>query len=168
MVDPYETSIRPVSPEDAQELCCFFTRNSGPATTQFFEPFPLTRETANRIALLPRRDVYYVALFGKRIVGMSMLRGWDEGYDVPSFGVMIDSDCRGNGLGRLLTTWTLQAAQELSCSKVRLSVNTANTTGIHLYESLGFEKQSESTKVEHGQPVTKMIMIKTLTPKVTQ
>lgn len=168
MVDPHETTIRAVSPADARKLGCFFERNSGPATTRYFEPFPLTRDTADRIALLPRRDLYYVAVSKERIVGMSMLRGWDEGYNVPSFGIMIDSECRGKGLGRLLTSWTIQAAQDLDCAQVRLSVYASNITGLRLYESLGFEKQSESTKVEHGQPVVKIVMLKNLTPKVTQ
>jgi RimJ/RimL family protein N-acetyltransferase len=27
-----------------------------------------------------------------------MLRGWNEGYEVPAFGILIDAQCRGYGL----------------------------------------------------------------------
>lgn len=157
-----EVIIREVSPSDAVELGCFLCGNADIATLRHFKPFPLTRETADRIALLPRRDLYYVALCNNRIAGLSMLRGWDEGYDIPSFGLLIGREFRGRGLGRRLALWTIEAAGAAGCRNVRLTVNASNLPGVKLYESLGFVRQSESVLAEEGSPDTRIVMMKSL------
>lgn len=37
----------------------------------------------------------------ERLAGFFMLRGWNEGYDVPAFGILIDEGYRGYGLEML-------------------------------------------------------------------
>jgi ribosomal protein S18 acetylase RimI-like enzyme len=41
-------------------------------------------------------------LQGSRIVGYGMLRGWDEGYSVPSLGILVRAEACGQGIGKLL------------------------------------------------------------------
>lgn len=160
MVTPLEIRIREVSTADAQELARFFDANATSATLRHFRPFRLDAKTAHQIAVLPRRDGYYVAILGQRIVGLSMLRGWDEGFEIPSFGVVIDERLRGQGVGRRLTLWTLEAAQRRGCRRVRLSVNATNRVGVRLYESLGFIRQSETPITVQDEADIKIVMMK--------
>ena len=83
-----DVAIREIGPEDRAELARFLEENDRPEIVRTFNPFPMTAATAERIAAAPRRDRYYGAFDDGRLVALSMLRGWDEGYDVPSFGIV--------------------------------------------------------------------------------
>jgi ribosomal protein S18 acetylase RimI-like enzyme len=152
--------IEEVGPAHAPSLADLFERNRGPAVSDTFDPFELTSEQAMRIALEPRQDMYFVGRLGGTLVAMSMLRGFDEGYDVPSFGIFVDHRHHGRGIGRELTTWTVGAARGRGCHAVRLSVDASNTAALHIYRSLGFQEQVR-TSVERaaGESDEKIVML---------
>ena len=68
-----------------------------------------------------------------------MLRGWTDGYEVPSFGVLVDAKHRGKGLGRQLMRFAIDEARNLGCHELILSVYGSNEDAIGLYSSFGFE-----------------------------
>ena len=78
---------RSLGPDDEAGVAALFARSRDHPEMAFFDPFPLTDETARRLACEPRLDRYYVAEVSSELIGLSMLRGWDEGYEIPSFGV---------------------------------------------------------------------------------
>jgi [ribosomal protein S18]-alanine N-acetyltransferase len=137
----------PIGPEHVDLLAALFERNSG-AVSDSFDPFPLNDAQARSIALEAHEDLYYLALQGGRAVGMSMLRGFDEGYEVPSFGIVVDREHQGQGIGRRLTVWTIEQARLQDCPAVRLSVYADNAVALGLYESLGFV-EIERARVEN-------------------
>jgi ribosomal protein S18 acetylase RimI-like enzyme len=67
-----------------------------------------------------------------------MLRGWDEGYSVPSFGVAVGSAYRGRGIGRGLLLYAIEYARKRGAPAVMLKVHLDNASARHLYESEGF------------------------------
>lgn len=144
--------------DHADELAALFERNSVPSVTAGFDPFPLTRDQARRIALEAHKDAFYVVACDRRLVGFSMLRGFDAGYIVPSFGIFVDRECQGQGLGRRLTVWTIEQARRRGSSAVRLSVYAENSTAMSLYASLGFSVQERQTVERAGQLQEKIIM----------
>ena len=103
--------LRPLVPTDEDALASLFERNDTPETRGRFDPFPLTRETARDLCAHGGRDGYFVAVQDSRIVGLSMLRGLDEGWEVPSFGIVVDRECHGRGVGRCLTDYTIERAR---------------------------------------------------------
>jgi ribosomal protein S18 acetylase RimI-like enzyme len=147
-----------VGPEHVGALIALFESNAGSAVTSSFDPFPLTEQEGRRIALEPRRDLYYVAVRADRLVGMSMLRGFDEGYAIPSFGIFVDYRANGQGVGRALTSWTIEAARRCGCKAVRLSVYASNTVARGLYTSLGFSELERSSVDRDGKTEEKIIM----------
>jgi len=136
-----------VQPKHADALAELFERNSIAGVSTNFDPFPLTAVQARAIALDRHKDAYYLALRGGSTIGMSMLRGFDEGYEIPSFGIFVDHKNQGRGIGRALTVWTIEQAHLRGCSAVRLSVYAKNNAARGLYASLGFEEQ-ERQQVE--------------------
>jgi len=138
---PSEIVIEPVEPGHALALAKLFEGNRVPAVSDSFDPFPLTADEARRIALEPRLDGYFVASMDAELIAMSMLRGFDEGFAVPSFGIFVDHRHHGHGVGRRLTAWTVGEARRRGCAAIRLSVYASNTAGVHLYHSLGFEER---------------------------
>jgi GNAT superfamily N-acetyltransferase len=138
---PPETVIEAVEAGHAQALAELFEGNCVPAVSDSFDPFPLTADEARRIALKPRLDAYFVASMRAELIAMSMLRGFDEGFAVPSFGIFVDHRHQGLGVGRWLTAWTVGEARRRGCATIRLSVYASNAAALHLYHSLGFEEQ---------------------------
>jgi ribosomal protein S18 acetylase RimI-like enzyme len=120
--------------------------------TELFDPFPLSAPEAARIAREPRKDAFYLALRGEVALGLSMLRGFDEGYEVPSFGIFVDHEHHGQGIGRELTVRTIEQARRRGCPAVRLTVYSDNRAARRLYESLGFLEQERRRAERAGHP----------------
>lgn len=123
---------------DLEELVTFFEGCDRPEVTDTFRPFPLDRATAERLAGHTGRDRYFVAIVDDAIVGLGMLRGWDEGYDVPSFGVFVDPRSHGRGAGRAIVDEATRLAIALGAPRIRLSVDEANPRAKRLYETSGY------------------------------
>jgi ribosomal protein S18 acetylase RimI-like enzyme len=68
-----------------------------------------------------------------------MLRGWDEGFSIPSLGIAIDPSARGLHLGRAFMHFLHFVAKRRGCSLVRLTVSQTNHSAIKLYEGLGYK-----------------------------
>jgi ribosomal protein S18 acetylase RimI-like enzyme len=149
---------------EAEEACLarFFAHNDVPQTVRQFNPFRLTAEMARTIAQVPRRDHYYGAFLGDRMVGFSMLRGWDEGYSVPSFGILIDRDFQGRGYGSRMILFTVREARRLGCQRVRLTVYSSNFKAFQLYVSHGFVEHSRRRVMIGSEMDEKILMFKDL------
>ncbi len=104
-------------------------------------------------------DVYFVVARDDVLLGFSMLRGLDEGYEVPALGIFVDHLNQGRGIGRRLMTWTIEEARLLDCPAVRLSVYASNHSALALYRSLGFAEQERETIDRGGYPDEKIVML---------
>ena len=154
--------IRQVRDTDYEDLARFFEANNRSEITRHFHPFPLTLQAAHQIACTNHLDRYYVAIWDERIVGLCMLRGWDEGFEIPSFGILVDHRHHGLGLGRQMTVFAISEARNLGYHSVRLSVYASNVRAMGLYLSLGFQEISRESCIVAGEPDEKVIMIKDL------
>jgi ribosomal protein S18 acetylase RimI-like enzyme len=161
-VAPLEIVIEPVEAGHAQALADLFDRNRVSVVNDSFDPFPLTADEARRIALKPRLDAYFVASMKAELIAMSMLRGFDDGYAVPSFGIFVDYRHHGHGVGRWLTTWTVGEARRRGCLAIRLSVYASNTAALGLYRSLGFEEQERDVVSRATGQDEKVLMTQSL------
>ncbi len=133
--------IRPLEASDAAALTAFFEALAADETArQFFHPHPFDAPSARSICAGAgrRKDEYFAAFEEGEIVGYGMLRGWDEGYAVPSFGGCVGARSRGRGLGRALLRHALGRAAARGASQVMLKVYPENTAARALYESEGF------------------------------
>jgi ribosomal protein S18 acetylase RimI-like enzyme len=109
----------------------------------FFRPHPFTCDEARRIADYIGRDAYALLLERGRPVAYGMLRGWDEGYSVPSLGIAVRTTAQGRGLGRLMMAHLHAEARGRGATVVRLRVNPDNVRARRLYESLGYAYAGE-------------------------
>lgn len=152
--------IREVRRGDYDDLVRFLAENNMSEITRYFHPFPLTPETAHFIACQLHQDKYYAAFLDNQIVGLSMLRGWDEGFETPSFGIMVDRQMYGKGIGRRLLEYTLEQADKLHCERVRLTVYASNANAIHLYQDVGFYEVSRTSVMIGDKIDEKIVMFK--------
>jgi [ribosomal protein S18]-alanine N-acetyltransferase len=157
-----DSVIRAVEPGDCAALARFFAENNRPEIIRQFHPFALSLEMARKITSGRLRDRFYVtAARPDAILGLCMLRGWDEGYKIPSFGVLVDHRHNGRGLGESMLNFACSEARKLGCDRVRISVNASNLRARGLY-SLGFKEVSKEPVVIDGEADVKVVMMKYL------
>jgi len=85
---------------------------------------------------------------GNVVLAYGILRGWDEGYAIPSLGIAVHPDARGTALGELLMHFLHGAARQRGARRVRLKVYSDNLAARSLYAKLGYNFDSV---VEDGQ-----------------
>jgi [ribosomal protein S18]-alanine N-acetyltransferase len=130
------------SPEHETELARFFQEIAGTDDEVGFHPHDFTSDSAHRICSYQGRDLYVLALAGSTVAGYGMLRGWDEGFEIPSLGLIVRRRCRGKGIGRRLMNHLHDEARAAKAGSVRLTVEPENRFAIDLYRSAGYEFDS--------------------------
>ncbi len=130
---------RLVHPDYSEALGRFFQRLVTSGTHCVFHPHPLTVEEAAVKCSYSGKDIYYLLVESDEVIGYGMLRGWDDGFAVPSLGIVIDPCERGRGLGRFLMELLHRAARERGATQVRLKVYPDNNPAVELYKSMGYE-----------------------------
>jgi ribosomal-protein-alanine N-acetyltransferase len=129
---------RILRPEHVGALKSFFHRIVSAGVDKYFHPHPFTHEEAERISSYAAKDLYYALLLEGDVVAYGMLRGWDQGYDVPALGITVDPNMQMRGFGRLLMHFLHMAARQHNARQIRLKVYPDNVKAIALYESLGY------------------------------
>lgn len=130
---------------ESGSLGAFFSALMGAGDGVFFHPHPLTPAGAIERVGYHGIDLYYAVLEGDRILAYGMLRGWDEGYDIPSLGIAVHPSERGRGLGEFLMRFLAKAARRRGATSVRLTVDESNLRAIALYRRLGYDFQAFKT-----------------------
>jgi len=130
--------LRDLIATDEAALGSFFVENNRPEVTAIFHPFPLDAPNAHRICALQRKDRYFASFEDGAIVGFAMLRGWDEGFTTPSFGILVHHNHHGRGIGKALTDHAIALAREMKAPRIRLTVHRDNARAVRLYERAGF------------------------------
>jgi len=99
-VDPTDFTIRPLRAEDVT-IISRLLRTQPPEYARFFYAFGSGEDEIARILSGRKRDVYSGMFWRGELAGFFMLRGWDAGYEVPSFGVLVDVQHRGRAFMRI-------------------------------------------------------------------
>jgi [ribosomal protein S18]-alanine N-acetyltransferase len=128
-----------LKPALSAPLAKFFAGIDVPAIQAVFHPHPFTKEQAEKLCRGQGKDLYFAATHEGRVVGYSMLRGWDEGFEIPSLGICVDPAFQGLGLGAALMQHLISAALVAGSKKIILKVNRTNEPAIQLYRKFGFE-----------------------------
>ena len=136
--------FRRLSPALEPGLSKFFEALVAAGDDKFFHPHPFTATEAARLCAYTGHDLYYAATCGDEVRAYGMLRGWDEGYSVPSLGIAVHPAARGQGLARSLMLFLHSAAAVRRSPRIRLKVYPHNLAARTLYERLGYHFGDES------------------------
>lgn len=141
-----DMEMRQVTRQTEASLTRFFHLLEKAREDDFFRPHPFTAQEAARVADYSGQDFYAVALCGEEVIAYGMLRGWDEGYPIPSLGITVHPDYRGLGIGLAFMYYLQSVAVLRKCDSIRLRVNKNNMRARRLYERLGyrFEESNET------------------------
>lgn len=141
--DSQVLECRRLTAEWKEPLLAFLSALEEANETEFFHPHPFDHEAVEQIIRQARRDLYYVLTDAGEVLGYGMLRGWDEGFAIPSLGIAIHPKARGGGLGKLLMCFLQGAARWSGCKAIRLRVKRDNMRALKLYQDMGYVFQSE-------------------------
>ncbi len=137
-----------LAPRWQEGLKLFFKDLKESGDEVFFSPHPADEDSIRRIASYNGRDLYYLLVEGGKVLGYGMLRGWDEGYQIPSLGLAIHSSARGHGLGKMLMDFLHLLAFRRGASRVRLRVRANNEKAISLYKSLEYAFEEDTNQAD--------------------
>ena len=152
---PVAVEFRSLRSSEATGLAEVFAALAAAGDDRLFHPHPMTRVAAGNICRGMSQhgdrpaDEYQVAIDhdGQAepcIVAYGILRGWSEGYAVPSLGIAVHPDHRGRGIARRLMAHLHDVAARRGAERVRLKVYRHNTQALGLYQSLGYEFEPHS------------------------
>lgn len=131
--------VRRLARGDGPALADLFAAIVAAGADRHFHPHPLSAEQARRLAdEYAGQDIYLVAVDDGRVVGYGMLRGWDEGYAVPSLGIVVRPEAHRKGIGRAMMNALHAAAATRGASAVRLRVYPDNAPALTLYRKMGY------------------------------
>lgn len=132
-----------------EALKAFFASLAENQDDAFFSPHPADCETIRRIIVSKRSDEYLLLAEGGTVYGYGLLRGWDDGYVIPSLGLAIHRAIRGAGFGRALMCYLHAVARHKGAGKIRLRVHRQNTRAIDLYKRLDYELDQDGEQPDY-------------------
>jgi ribosomal protein S18 acetylase RimI-like enzyme len=130
--------FRLFSPNWKSALAVFLRALDENGDSLYFHPHPFSEDFLDLLCKYRGNDLYYIAVEENKVLAYGMLRGWDEGYIVPSLGIAVHPKYRGIGLSRAFIYFLHIAARRKGASQIRLKVYPENIRAIELYESLGY------------------------------
>jgi RimJ/RimL family protein N-acetyltransferase len=107
---------------------------------KYFTPFEFSIDLIKQILSGAVKDKYFGIFVGDKLAGFYMLRGMDDGYKIPAYGVWISSEFSNKGLSKLTLYHAFSFCRINNIKKLMLKVHPENLIAKTLYESLGFEK----------------------------
>lgn len=103
-----------------------------------FSPFAFDEHTVRRQLEHAVRDRYWAFHVGGQLAGFFMLRGFDAGYERPSFGVFVAEKYRGHGLATAALAYAKRWCKEHNVHRIMLKVAASNRAARSIYEKAGF------------------------------
>lgn len=110
-----------------------------PEYSRYFTPFSTDEKSIAERLKNAKHDQYWGMRFGGRLVGFFMLRGFDEGYERPSFGVYVAERYSNLGLSKLALQYSLSWCRLNDIPSVMLKVHADNKYARRVYEQAGFK-----------------------------
>jgi len=141
-------NFRKLQSADAAELSKLIN-NDSKDYSQYFVAFEFDLVTIKNILTKAKNDLYYGVYWGEELTGFYMLRGFDEGFTIPSYGVYISSRFNNKGLAALTLNHAISTCKFLECKKLRLKVHTANTYALKQYVKFGFVETGFDEKINN-------------------
>ena len=114
--------------------------NSPKDHTKYFTPFSFEEDSIKKIINDAVNDKYFGIFINDELVGFYMLRGFDEGFEVPSYGIWISDKFSGLGLSKLTLQHAITFCKLNGLKKIMLKVHPENTIAKNIYENFGFKQ----------------------------
>lgn len=145
---PLEVEIRKINIAQSKELSDLLLQ-SDREYSKYFIPFEFDIESVSKVLEKAVKDMYYGIYVNSILVGFYMLRGWDAGYGIPSYGVWIAENFSSKGLSKLTLHHAISICRINKVEKLMLKVHPDNIIAKKIYEDFGFTFSGVDEKIGH-------------------
>ena len=114
--------------------------------TKYFTPFSFEEDSIKKLINNAIKDKYFGIFVDEFLVGFYMLRGFDEGFEIPSYGVWISEKFSGMGLSKVTLEHAITFCKMNNIKKVMLKVHPENIVAKNIYEKFGFKQEGIDQK----------------------
>ena len=114
--------------------------------TKYFTAFSFKEDAIKKIINDAVNDKYFGIFINNNLVGFYMLRGFDEGYEVPSYGVWISDKFSRLGLSKLTLQHAITYCKVNNIKNIMLKVHPENIVAKNIYEAFGFKQEGFDEK----------------------
>lgn len=125
-------------PGREHQLAQFFADLAAAGDKKYFNPHSGDLESLKMLAENPGKDLYFIFAQENSILAYGLLRGWNEGFAVPSLGVAVHPGARSKGIACFVLDYLEATARNRHAPAVRLRVRLDNPRAISLYERRGY------------------------------
>ena len=143
-----QLELKKLNIENAKELTDLL-QGSDDEYTKYFIPFKYDLQTISSILSTAIKDQFYGIYFDHKLIGFYMLRGFDAGYEIPSYGVWISKDYSSKGISKFTLQHAISVCKLNNLKKLMLKVHPDNLTAKKIYEDFGFVNVGIDTKIGH-------------------
>ena len=116
---------------------------------KYFIPFEIGYDNIRSILEKVENDLFIGIFVNKKIAGFFMLRGFDEGFDIPAYGVWISSKYANKGLAKLTLQYSLSICQLADVKRIMLKFHPENIIAKNMYKNFGFNESGIDEKIGH-------------------
>jgi GNAT superfamily N-acetyltransferase len=117
---------------------------------RYFVAFDVDAAVLGETIARAQRDRYWGIRTNGRLISVFMLRGLDEGYAAPAFGVYVAQSHASKGIARLALQFAIAWCRLNGCDEVMLSVHPDHAAAVHIYEQSGFQFTGNSSSRGHN------------------
>lgn len=132
-----EIDISQLHADEASSLARLLAEQADDYMHGFF-PFAFDAESLQKRLVEAKADQYWSLRWQGKLAGFCMLRGLDEGYERPSFGVFVAEDFAGKGLSTAGLEHALGWCREQGIGELMLKVDPENARAVTIYRKAGF------------------------------
>ena len=129
--------VEPLTPRQADQVSTLLSQ-ADREYISFFHPFEFSQSAVAEVLRQAEKDKFWGIYIGFNLVNLFMLRGLDQGFSVPSFGVFTDQIYSGLGLAGLALRLVEVYCRLNNLEAVCLSVHADNRRAFDLYRDNGF------------------------------
>lgn len=145
---PLSLEIRKLTVNQSEELANLL-QSSEKEYTQYFIPFTFEIETISGILSKAIKDQFYGIYLDNSLAGFYMLRGFDDGFEIPSYGVWIAKEFSAKGISKLTLHHAITFCKTNNIKKLMLKVHPDNLIAKKIYENFGFTYEGIDKRIGH-------------------
>jgi len=135
--DIQDVNFKRIRVADAMKLSTML-RAAPSAYSRHFIPFAFDAPSVRAVLRQARKDLFFVLRIGGTWAGFYMLRGFDQGYRIPAYGVWIAPAYQDRGLAALTLAHAFSICKLNGIGRLLLKVHPQNVRALKLYERSGF------------------------------
>lgn len=147
-MNPLSLEIKRINSNQANELSDLLL-NSSNEYSKYFIPFQFDLASISAVLRKAEKDMFFGLYVEKKLIGFYMLRGWDAGYEIPSYGVWISESFSSKGLSKLTLHHAISICKINKIEKLMLKVHPDNLIAKKIYEDFGFAYEGIDERIGH-------------------